>query len=159
MATFHWETGGFDVTGTPTFNSDQVTSLDLPAGATLKKVLVRQTGIHLKLAGTDWSAINPFELTMLIEMVGGLWDGRELFAGTFDVPFETNGFEVSGVPVYQAFWHAGDRELAVNQRCSYFIGTSAPANVRFTTAMFSDFSFFDRPNGDWHMGYKIGYLL
>jgi hypothetical protein len=153
---YAWQTGGFDELGTPTLSSNVITSLDLPAGAILKKVLVRNTFVGLFCSGLDHTAVQPMYLSLEIKLIGGPHNNRIIRQSDYDVPFEVTSDFAVGVTTYVCWWHASDGQLGVNQKTSYDMGPS-PTSVDFTVALNPLNPPFTAPTGDWHMGFAALY--
>jgi hypothetical protein len=155
---YTWVTGGFDILGTPPMSSNQITSLDLPANAILKKVLVRNTNVGLFCSGVDQTAVQPMYLSLEIRIAGGVHDNRIIRRNDFDVPFEVTSDFAVGITTYLCWWHANDLQLGVNAKMSYAMGPD-PTSVDFTVALNPLSPPFTAPSGDWHMGYAALYRL
>lgn len=159
VSPYHWVDGGFDILGTPPMSSNRFVSLALPAGAVLKKFLLRQTNVQLFCSGIDHTAVQPLYMSEEVAFVGGDYDGRILYRSDRDVPFEVTSDFAVGVTTYVCWWHANDSELGFNQECSYAIGAGAPANLDLTVALNPLSPPFTAPSGDWHVNFAALYKL
>jgi hypothetical protein len=129
----HWVLGGNDIT----LNTGQVsqTVLTVPAGATLKKVMINNNMWYGRQDNTTFSNACPnpqWACTILINNT--LYPNRYIFRTQRRIPFTAfTHYNVNALTThYSQLFHAGDNELGVNQSVSYN-GPGAPAlPVTFT---------------------------
>lgn len=159
VSPYHWVSSGFDVLGTPPLNTDQFINVDIPAGATLKRILVANCGVHMFQSGLDHTFISTMYCSMDVRFVGGVWDGHVLWRGEREVPLTPGWPAPEGVTAYTAYWAAADLELGWERTASFSIGEAADANVNMTTALVVDSGLSGTPAGDWHMNMYCLYKL
>jgi hypothetical protein len=147
MTTAHWVTGG----GTVGFGApNAVTNVDhaIPANATVKRFQVRQVNIQGYNAGVTNFYVQPLALRYVWSFTTGAYAGRELFRGSFAVPMQSTVFLATAISTYNVWYFGGDKEMGMNQRCSFGGAGKAASNLRF--------SWFVISAPGWPNSYSVG---
>lgn len=134
---YHWLAPGFDFGGT---GANQVfPDLDavIPAGATLKRFLLRNCHFYCNDGGDAFNKLIQRYITFDVNIVAGQYSPRQLYKTSRTIPFEVAAFHdvLTAQRLYSGYHHAGDLELAFNQRCAFGKNTGAAFTVRLSTSM------------------------
>jgi hypothetical protein len=131
VSRYHWLTPGIDISGVIP-NTQQNINAALPAGAIVKRFQLRNCLLGAYNEGTDHFAIRTLYMSQQVHFTSGANSGRIIYQSAKRIPFQANAFEAVAVPVYDAWYTAGDLELGFNQRCSYGRATDVAANLQFS---------------------------
>lgn len=131
----HWVSGGFD--GALNTGALGRTTLSVPAGATLKKVMINNNMWYGRADSTTFSPGQPNPQWYCDIMINNaLYPTRYIFRSQRAMPRTSFcHYNVNALTThYSQLFHGGDNELGVNQSVSYN-GPGAPAlPVQFTLA-------------------------
>jgi hypothetical protein len=159
LPTAHWIQGGYDtswVEGTAL----AAVNLDVPAGATMKKFLMRQIAVTGIQNSTDWNGVGPLRMTMGVDIVSGEYAPRQLFLTSRRIPSEFVGV-VGGIPPndeYFQYISAGDNELGFSEQCSYGTAGGPGFRVRFTGGIFGAPGVLMHQTGNIILNFRILYF-
>jgi hypothetical protein len=130
MTTYTWLTGGGTV-GFPLPNVATNVNIALPANATLKRFQLRKCSIQGFSHGTGFQYIQPLAMAQIVQFTSGFYSGKVIYQSYKDVPYNHTIFvPITGDNAY-AMYHAGDREMGFNERCSYGGAGKAASNLQF----------------------------
>jgi hypothetical protein len=136
VSRYHWVTAGIDAQFNGFLPAAQSNPMTIPAGGVLKRFQARRCKFGARSIGTDENFIFDLAVNWEIHFTSGPNNGRDIFQSTLDIPFEAGTFvPITGYSRW-AYWHAGDRELGVNEGCSYGKSSGAAANLQFTYSWF-----------------------
>jgi hypothetical protein len=121
MSRYHWAIGGGGSgtwSGSSSFGSH---SPGVPAGATLKRVLVVNNAWRGRGQTTTEPPPDQLSLNQTLSLSGGWYGSRDIY--TTSRLFRYEGFGVYNVnalrTTYSALYGAGDDEVGINHECNY----------------------------------------
>lgn len=160
---YHWVTGG----GSTAFNGQTIftpVNIAVPAGATMKRFMLKGVQILGYADQTDLGAIHPLSWYSLVEITSGDYAGREIYRTYRRIPMETIGIynplhSPGPSAQYAQYVSAGDLEIGFNERCSYGKRTGPGFNVRFSSAIFVYPPGSSSPGGPVSFTFAVLYYL
>jgi hypothetical protein len=141
MTTFTWAVSGFSSAANLVTANRPVINHTIPPTGILKRFQVRNNAILGEQSTTSVDRQPPMVVVCHVIFTDVHSVDREIFHGTFRVPSSTTALYDPATleRVYGRFHEAGDRELEINQGCSYGKHTDGGSKfVRFESALFGD---------------------
>lgn len=136
MVTAHWTGGAFDLSFS---NPGIIAPIDVvvPAGATVKRFLTRDTQCDLIRTGVGFEYASGFYSGAVVQIIAGEYSGRVVYqtARALDCDVTALYDNATLQRVYTCVARAADRELAINQKCSYGTAGGPGMTWRFTTGV------------------------
>jgi len=148
MSRYAWLTNSQDHSGAIPTTPD-VVYLDIPAGTTLKRFQLRNCYISMQSQNPDFSHVLSPMQSITIDYIPEFAVPRTIYSSIRRIPFESNVFVETAIPIVNYQASAGDLELGVDQQCSYGLLSGPIATLRLTTYIYA-YPFL--PNdflGDW----------
>lgn len=137
MVTNHWVSSSSDTGWVPgaTFTTRNIA---VPAGATMKRFVVRAHVIQGTTNGANLGAVGNFYCTQDVTIVSGDYATRNLYHQDVAIEAQLAGlYDVaSGARIYSQLLNCGDERFLIDQRCSYGKRDGAGFTVRYTGAIF-----------------------
>ena|ERR1700741_95157 len=157
---YHWLTPGIDAQFNLSLPTAQAFPASLPAGATLKRFMVRQAAFYAKNQSNSFNDTFGMYVNWTVHFTSGPNSGRTIYSTNRDIPVEFGLNPGSISNVYSAIWHAGDNELGFNERCSYGLASGAAANLQCSYSIVpSRFSTFTNLFGEFSFQFAALYYL
>src|SRR5438445_8123861 len=124
VSRYHWLDTAYDTPYLAGGSSMPDLELFIPAGATLKRFLTRQTRVVGSITGFGNEYVNPQYMNFSVDLIFGEYGARNIYKTTRAIPFQVAAtYQPPGVgPSSLAYsqWNlACDQELAINQKTSY----------------------------------------
>lgn len=120
MTTYHWIGNSYDV-GFVSPGFLPSISLNVPAGATMRRFLTRGQEIHIVRNGNGFEYGIPFLAGNFVSITAGQYNGRILYQDSRRVPANTTAIFLT--PLFQpdvtVYAWGGDPDLSFNQKCAY----------------------------------------
>ena len=129
---YHWVSAGADLGILGFFPTLQSSPLTLPAGAQMKRFLVKNASFQVTSHGTSQSNQFPWAVTWSVAWTVGPNAGRVIYSTVRDIPMIAAFDTGNVVGVYKVFWHAGDLELGFNQKSTYGKASGVSETLQFT---------------------------
>lgn len=159
MPTSHWVFSSVDSSSVGPF---YVRNLDVavPAGATMKRFLLNNCSVTSRHSEEGFQQINMLYQQTTVEVISGQYNGRELYRQTVRVPMEIAAFFDSSnfQRIYSAYYYAGDRELGINEKCSYGTRDGPGFTVRCQVSGDKQAGGFNVPNVAYRFVFRVLYL-
>jgi hypothetical protein len=131
----HWLQAGFDGTmSTSTFKNDVLT---VPAGATLKKVLLLNASVSGRHTVVGWGTSPNISAILRVTINNSVYSNRVVYQSGRMLPHVGYALYDSFTTqrIYSQIWSAGDNELGVNQQMNY----NGPGQPALTVTCFLQF--------------------
>lgn len=161
MSRYHWVSAGIDTTWFLSHGLTDSRTIALPAGAILKKFLVRDVAINAISTGVGYNSIAPILAYIDVHIASGVNVNRVLFHASFAIPLAVTSLydPLTAQRVYTAYHTAGDREIGVNQKCSYGHSTdpawSVNGSLNVTSSNIAGIALL---NSSGHFGWNLDLL-
>ena len=138
MPTFHWLFASYDTVRTPSSNLPNC-DIVIPPNATMKRFLVAETNFAGTNSGFDVNVINTMYVRFSVDIVAGQYAGRNLYLTKYRIPSMITGFHdvLTAQRVYTNWAQANDRELGINEKCSFGTNPGPGFTVRLTSSLFA----------------------
>jgi hypothetical protein len=160
MSTAHWLQGGGSgawTAGTPQPNIDIV----IPAGATVKRFMLRQVSFSGYATGTDFNSLAPLHYLVSVDIIAGEYSPRNIYLQDRRLPSEfCVYFKTTAVkPDFTQYVGGGDQDLGFNQRCSYGTAGGPGMTFRMASGVFAASGALNNPAGNWNAQFRVLYLI
>lgn len=157
---YHWLTASVDTQFNLGLPTAQAPAISLPAGATMKRFMVRKTFYQANNNGTGGNNSYDVGIRWQVAFTAGPNNGRVIYSTDRRVPFVSTIFvPIAGSNTY-CWWGAGDNELGFNERCSYGLASGAAAAVQATySAVPTRFAVHSNLFGEFGYQFAVLYYL
>jgi len=120
MPTSHWVSSSYDVGN----SGDTILpplDVDIPPGATAKRMVIRGTAFTWQFRTDFWDQIYPLTLALSITSLGGAYFGRLFYRARYALRDNVTSWRdpITIQDTYLWYGGSGDRELGLNHPCSY----------------------------------------
>lgn len=134
LVTSHWTSTGYDAAFTGDFTMPAL-DLGIPAGATLKRFLIRATSFTWRFRTDTDSEIYPLSLQMEVNVIAGDYMDRQLYRTRRKLADTVVAWRDPVVirDTYVWWGNSGDNELGVNHELSYGKADGIGFTMRLST--------------------------
>ena len=161
MSRYHWLNTSYDQAWPA--GGGTLTNLDvvIPAHATMKRFVVRNTGIQGVGTGIGFDMVVNLFWLCSIDIVAGQYSPRNLFGTQRAIPAQVVALYDTPTTqrVYTHYVNAGDNELGINEKASYGLTTGGTFTVRLATSIHKQAGALSIISGRAQAEFKVLYYL
>jgi len=137
VSRYHWLTGSVDSSYAAGGGAFPSLSVNIPAGATMKRFLTNGIQITGVSTGAAFDFVVPMFYGVQVDITAGAYSPRNIYKTTRMLPFQavTLYDSTTAQRIYSNYVSGGDLECAINVKCSYGLASGPGFTVTLSSGI------------------------